>query len=123
MADFTDKLLKELETYTGDVADKVKKLADQTIKELVDETKKDAPVRSGAYRESIASKTLSETRFSKSKIWYVKSPHYRLAHLLEDGHVKRNGGRVNAIPHIRKNAEQAIQKFEEGVEEIINETK
>lgn len=116
---FTDDLLNMLESYTGNVADGVKKLADKTMKEFVDNTKQDAPELTGDYKEAITSKTLYETRFSKGKLWFVKSPHYRLTHLLEDGHVKQNGGRVKARPHIRKNAEKAIKKFEEGTEEII----
>ena len=116
---FTDELLKELINYTGNVADGVKKLADATMKEFVEDTKADAPENTGDYRKAITSTTLSETRYSKTKVWYVKSPHYAVAHLLEDGHAKQNGGRVEARPHIRKNAEKAIKKFEEGAEELI----
>lgn len=116
---FTDDLLDMLESYTGNVADGVKKLADKTMKEFVEATKQDAPERTGDYKNAITSKTLAETRFTKVKVWYVKPPYHSLAHLLEDGHVKQNGGRVKARPHIRKNAEKAIKKFEEGTEEII----
>lgn len=89
------------------------------MQELFDNIQTDAPKRKGKYKKAMAVKTLWENFYGKVKVWYVKPPYYRLPHLLERGHAKRNGGRTQAFPHIEKNTEKAQKRFEDRVEEII----
>lgn len=46
----------------------------------------------------------------KGKTIYSKAPHYRLTHLLENGHKLWQGGNSPAIPHISK-AEDAVDNY------------
>lgn len=70
--------------------------AGKTVKKEISST---APKDTGKYRKSWTSKKTYEdsTRLTVT----VHSPRrYYLTHLLENGHAKRNGGRVSARPHI-----------------------
>lgn len=119
IGDIADTIARELSTYTQEIADGVKAAADTTAKELLNNTRADAPVRSGDYKKAMAIKTRHESNYEKRLTWYVKPPHYRLTHLLEKGHAKRGGGRVKAYPHVAKNEEKAIADFEDRVKEVI----
>ena len=67
----------------------------------------------------MALKQAFESNYEKRVTWYVKSPHYRLSHLLEIGHAKRGGGRVRAYPHIAKNEALAKSHLEARIKEVI----
>lgn len=77
----------------------------------------------GAYNRDWTATDDPVGRFSKKKIVH-NADHYRLAHLLEKGHVSRNGtgrtfGNVKAYPHIKPVEEWAIQELPRKVEELI----
>lgn len=118
-----DQLAETLATQLGkwskDVEQDVKKAVDDTMKTLVANTKRDAPVKTGDYKNAISSKVTQNKGGEYQKTWYVKAPHYRLTHVLEKGHAKRGGGRVQPREHIGKNAEIARQEFENKVKEAI----
>lgn len=116
---FASALADSLINYTTEIAEEVKKETDRSMRQLVSLTKNDAPELTGDYKKSITSKTVHETQFSKTKVWYVKNGEHTLTHLLEDGHALRNGGRAEAHPHIRKNVAVVTEQYEKNVKEII----
>lgn len=115
----SDTIVQGLATYTQEIAEEVKEAVDETAKELLGNIKAAAPKRTGQYRKNMKLKTAHESSYEKRVVWYVKGPYYRLTHLLERGHAKRNGGRTKAYPHIAPNEEKAKEAFESRVEEII----
>ena len=106
IGEMADAIMEDLQEYADaaamDVKAAVRKSAN-TVKRQIGEK---APVgKTGRYSKSWRVKTTEEN--SQKLVQTVHSPkRYMLAHLLEKGHAKRNGGRTKAIPHIAP-AEQA----------------
>lgn len=111
------EIRRNLEIYLANTQEDVKQAVDETAKETVQELRNTSPVRKGGkggeYAKSWACKRDRNTRgkWYNSMIVYSKAPNYRLTHLLEFGHAKRNGGRVDPIPHIRQAEEIARDKL------------
>ena len=96
MAETINKGLEEYATLTQEA---LKSAVQQTAKSVKSEIQQNAPVNTGKYKASWTTKKQSETSNSISMVVYSKN-RYQLAHLLENGHALRSGGRVAARPHI-----------------------
>lgn len=116
-----DAINQELTIYSKSVTEGIKKEAKSHMKDLVKKTKATAPVgnRKKHYRDSIASRTVSENDRGIECQWYVKGSDYRLSHLLEKGHATRDGGRVQGTNFISNASEPILADYVEKVEEII----
>lgn len=97
-----------LDNYNNQIVKGVKKETKKAMKDLVANTKADAPVgkRKRHYRDSITSKKVLENNDGLIMRWYVKGSDYRLTHLLENGHATRNGGRTKAFKFVSKNVDR-----------------
>ena len=116
VGDLASQVMKELQDYSKLAAEDLKKEIRSAAGTVRKEIKENAPERTGTYKGSwVASKT-EETADSLGMT--VHSPkRYMIAHLLENGHAKRGGGRVPGIPHIgpaeEKGTEQLMKELEE----------
>ena len=76
-------------------------------------------LKTGQYRNSFAIEKEWKGRHNYSATWHVEAPHYRLTHLLENGHLTRDGThRTKVIKHIkygRQTAEQVLDKKLQGL--------
>ena len=107
--DLGKAIRKELQKYAKVEKKVLNEAVKQATKEAVKELKTTSPKKTGDYAGSWRSKTEKKTTI------YAGNGEYRLTHLLEKGHAKRGGGRVSAIPHIKKVEQKAVKKLEEEV--------
>lgn len=94
-----DVIMEGLQEYADLATDDMKaavKKAGNTVKTQINAT---APKRTGKYAKSWKAKNTRETS-TELQVTVYSPTRYMLAHLLENGHAKRGGGRVKAIPHI-----------------------
>lgn len=106
-----DAVMEELTEYS--------KLADETMRKAVkdagktvkDSIKESAPTKFGKYAKSWSVKNTKVTSHALEVTVYSKN-RYQLAHLLEHGHAKRNGGRTRAIVHIAPAEQKGIEQLE-----------
>lgn len=122
MQDLTDQLFNQMMLYNKDIKEKVEAVSQECIKELVEKTKQTAPVgntRRRHFRDSITYSPQKKALARVSYLWHVKAPDYRLAHLLENGHAKVNGGRVEGTHFISKANDEVQKKYEEKIGEIL----
>ena len=113
------EIAKGLADYSQEVVEKVNISSEKVGKSAVKRLKETSPKRYGKYAKSWTMKTEPEVGQPHKRIVHVKAPHYRLTHLLEHGHAKVGGGRVEGIPHVRPAEEMAIKEFMAEVEEAI----
>ena len=116
-----DAITAQLNTFETDVRDGVRKAVDQTMREMVAETKNSAQVRYGTYQQSIGSVVGENSLMRYSKVWRVKAPHYRRAHLLDKGHALRNGGHYSGNAHVTNAERRAVEAFQRRLEEVIRD--
>mgnify|MGYP001015731173 FL=1 len=113
------EIARELSKYSQKVVEKVNISSERIGKEAVKQLKRTSPKRTGEYAKSRTMTTETAVGQPHRRIIHVKAPHYRLTHLLEYGHAKVGGGRVEGKPHIRPAEEMVIQEFVREVEEAI----
>lgn len=124
--DLSKEILKQMEIYTEEVerkvAEAVIKVGDQTAKDLrtVNQVAgsnvwKNYPRGWSNQKKKTRGKQISEVH---------NRTEYRLTHLLEHGHVIKNGtgrvfGRTREFPHISVAEAKAVEMLEEKIKEAI----
>lgn len=112
-------VMEGLTEYADLASDKMKAAVKKSAKTVKDDINSSAPVRTGRYAKSWKTKTTEESSTSLEVSVYSPS-RYMLSHLLENGHAKRGGGRVRAIPHIAPAEQHGIEELEQQIERALS---
>ena len=113
VGNLANEIMRELQRYSNVVSEDVDTAAEEVANDLVDELKSTSPKKTGSYRKGWRKKTVRGKRIVHNKT------DYQLTHLLEKGHVKRDGGRVPAKLHIAPAEQRAVEKFINKVEQAV----
>ena len=115
-----------LDVYSRDVIAAVEKATVETTAVAVLELKRNSPKDSGDYAKDWTRSLLEKSRYGLRYVVHNKG-HYRLTHLLENGH--NNPRAVDgkpwtpAYPHIGLAEAHAIDMMREKVEQYLNDIK
>ena len=115
-------IMDALDDYKDKASDVIKDTLPEIGRQAANELKQTSPGK-GEYAKSWTY-TMRKSRGSKYENDLVihNKKHYRIVHLLEKGHAKRNGGRVEAKVHVapaQDHAEEkAIQRISDKLENL-----
>ena len=122
VTDLKDTIMEYLNDYAEEIHDDVVKITEETTKKAIDELKETSPrgkgKRATPYHLGWDTKIQIKGKNKYHRVIWNKT-NYQLTHLLEFGHVTRNGGRAKAIPHIAPVAEKYNQEFVDLLKEKI----
>lgn len=107
-----------LEDYSTAFAEAVNEQTEKAANQLKKDISADAPVKTGKQRRSW--RVTKEKVAGLDLLAVVHSTDYRKVHLLENGHLTRNGvTRTKAIRYVSKNEEKIIEQYQRDVANAI----
>lgn len=136
-----DVLIRSIKSYTDDKLTEIDKAVKKHVGEAKRKIENDSPVgkapRSGVRRTksgAVKADNLQPGSYKKGWISVVKKyetrtqgyvrnkTNYQLVHLLENGHInKKNGSWVKGYPHVVDAQNEAREKLNEEIKEILEE--
>ena len=120
LADFGECLDDILSEYESNVRAATKEVVETVGNLAKKEIQAGAPVRTGKYKAGWAVRKEGRRPANPYRSWAIvhNRTRYQLTHLLEKGHVTRNGGRTKPIVHIATAAEHADKMLKEAFDRI-----
>ena len=115
---FTMAIRHILDEYDSQVATVVRLAVEETAQHSVEQLKQRGDFKGRKYKNSWT--VQMEQRSATTMATVHNKKEYRLSHLLEFGHVKQNGGRTRAFPHIEPVSIEAQRMFEERIRANIS---
>lgn len=111
--DLSNEIARQLRDFSEEIEEKIELAKDEVSKKAVKALKQKSPQQTGSYAKG--------WRLKKTAFGHIihNATDYQLTHLLENGHINRDGSRTPGIPHIRPAEEMVIKEFTEQVEEAI----
>ena len=109
--DLADLVMDGLREYSELADTAMKKAVRKTAASVRKEISANASKDTGTYAKSWATKKVTENSH-KLEVTVHSKNRYQIAHLLEKGHAKRGGGRVNGKLHIAPAEENGADLLE-----------
>lgn len=109
-----------LNDYSLDIQESIQEEAEKVAKKGVAELKNTSntyKIRTGKYNKGWKVKTNKGRGYIDCTIH--NSTNYQLTHLLEKGHLNRDGSKTKAFVHIAPVEQKCIKEYEKNVETII----
>lgn len=116
--DLADAIERELAAYSQKVTDSLKKEVKQAGKECKQEIQQKSLVLTGSYQRGWRNEVAFENE-NDIRVVVRNKTDYQLTHLLEYGHAKVNGGRVEGKPHIGPAEQNAEKKLIQKVKVVV----
>ncbi len=120
--DLTLTVREALDGYSAQVREGVAQAVEAAGKQALRDVRARSPVKTGAYKKGWRlKKSRGGVQGDQPSVVVYNAERGYLTHLLENGHQKTNGGRVEGIPHIRPAYQAAERTLEADVRRIIQE--
>ena len=108
---------QELDDYIKETTSIMREVVEEVTDNAVDTLKISSPLKTGKYARGWKSKTTSDSSTGLTKSIHNRTPG--LTHLLENGHAKQNGGRVEGQKHIEIVEKSAVKSLEDKLKQRL----
>lgn len=108
-------IMQEMQAFAGACTEDIKAAQKEAGRQGVKEIQSRAPKKKGTYARTWKASTTVKNGNVQTILYAGKKENvtgWALAHLLEFGHAKANGGRTRAFEHIKPGEDKAAEVFE-----------
>lgn len=116
--DMADVIMQGLNEYAELATEDMKEAVKHASATVRKDIRANAPADTGKYAKSWTAQKVRETSQTLTTVVHSRN-RYQLAHLLEYGHAKRNGGRVEGKAHIAPAEQHGIRQLQEEIERAL----
>lgn len=117
ISQLANEIVKAVQEYTEDVSLAIEKEVEATAKEVLEEVRRTAPRKTGGYVKGFKITKQSRSGHKRCVVWNRTDP--TRVHLLEYGHAKVNGGRVQGQPHLGPAHDKFVPGLMNKIKQII----
>lgn len=122
IANMGDEFAKILLAYNKDVTEATQKAVEEVAQGVQRTIKSHITWNDKTYSKSFDLKTIYKNERGEYIIWHVKSPDYKLTHLLELGHYTRDGKtKSRKFPHVQYGAEYVVNNLYDEIKKGVEQ--